>query len=198
MYDESFRRLITQLARLPGVGEKTATRLAFYILNQPHSFAEELAQAISQVRTRLKECDICRNLTTEPLCNICVDEERDKSLICVVGYIPDLHALEASGTYRGTYHVLHGLLAPLDGVGPEELRIRELLARLKKPVPRELILAMNATVEGETTALYLNKILGGKGLKVTRIASGIPAGSELEFTDQVTLSRALEGRRELQ
>lgn len=197
MYDDSLRRLISQLARLPGIGEKTATRLAFYIINQPHSFAEELASTISQVRLQLKECDLCRNLTTQPLCNICVDEMRDQATICVVGYIPDLHALEASGSHRGAYHVLHGLLAPLDGVGPEELRIRELLARMNKSRPREVILAMNATVEGETTALYLNRLLTQKGIKVTRIASGIPAGSELEFSDQVTLSRALHGRREM-
>ncbi len=197
-------QLIQRLAQLPGVGEKTAARLAFYILRTPDEYARELAQAIVQVKESLRHCNLCFNLTDQDPCAVCADARRDPQLICVVAQPQDLLAIERTGGYRGRYHVLHGVLSPLDGVGPDERYIKPLLARLAGPRPdgeqqevEEVILATSPNVEGDATALYLARLLKPLGVKVTRIASGVPIGGDLEFADGVTLGRALEGRREL-
>jgi len=192
-------RLIQQLARLPGIGERTATRLAFHILRAPPSYAEQLAQAVLEVKQRLRECSACCMLTEVDPCPLCADARRDERLIMVVASPQDIMAFERSGNYRGRYHVLHGLLSPLDGIGPNDLRIRQLLARFagSSPTVEEVILATSPSVEGDTTALYLAKVLKPLGLKVSRIASGVLIGGELEYADGVTLHRALEDRRTL-
>jgi recombination protein RecR len=188
-------RLIRELGRLPGIGEKTATRLAFYVLRAPDDYARELAEALVQVKERIRLCSRCMNLTEVDPCALCTDARRDDRLLCVVASPPDLHAVERTGDYRGRYHVLHGVLSPLDGVGPDELRIRELLVRLAEGNIAELIIATSPNVEGEATALYLAKVVKPLGVRVSRIATGVAVGGELEYADGVTLSRALEGRR---
>jgi recombination protein RecR len=189
--------LIQQLSRLPGVGEKTAARLAFHILRAPPSYAEELARAILDLRQRLRNCSVCCQLTESDPCAICSDPRRDASLLCVVALPQDLLAIERTGAFRGRYHVLHGVLSPLDGVGPDELRIDALLARLGTGEVQEVILATSPNVEGDATALYLARLIKPLGIRASRIASGVPIGGELEYADGVTLNRALEGRREL-
>jgi recombination protein RecR len=189
-------RLIQRLARLPGIGEKSATRLAFHILRAPEVQARELAQAIAEVRERIRLCSQCCNLTESDPCEICQSGKRDGGIICVVAQPTDLLALERGGHFRGRYHVLHGTLSPLDGIGPDDLRIAELLRRLTTDV-HEVILATSPSVEGEATAMYLARLIKPIGVKVTRIASGVPIGGELEYVDQVTLTRALDGRREV-
>jgi recombination protein RecR len=190
-------RLVEQLARLPGIGEKTAQRLAFHLLRAEPGYARELAQAILDVKERIRLCSICCNLTEHDPCGLCADPQRDARIVCVVAHPPDLMAVERAG-YRGRFHVLHGVLAPLDGVGPDDLRVAELLRRLEAPdAPREVILATSPNVEGEATALYLAKLIKPLGLRTTRIATGIPIGGELEYADQITLARAIESRREL-
>ena len=170
-------------------------RLVFYILKEDKSAAERLAQALLDVKERVKYCSICFNITEADPCFVCLDEKRDKSIICVVEEANDVLALEKTGVYNGLYHVLGGALSPLDGIGPDNLRVQELLHRLKEPVG-EIILATNPNVEGEATAIYLSKLIKPLGIKVTRIARGLPVGGDLEYADQVTLMRALEGRRE--
>lgn len=170
-------------------------RLAFYILKEEKTEAERLAQALLDVKERVKYCLICFNITESDPCFVCLDEKRDKSIICVVEEANDVLALEKTGVYNGLYHVLGGALSPLDGIGPDNLRVQELLHRLKEPVG-EIILATNPNVEGEATAIYLSKLIKPLGFKVTRIARGLPVGGDLEYADQVTLMRALEGRRE--
>ncbi len=192
---ESVDRLIEEFSKLPGIGRKTAMRLAFYILKEDKSEAERLAQALIDVKERVKYCSICFNITETDPCFVCQDEKRDKSIICVVEEANDVLALEKTGEYNGLYHVLGGALSPLDGIGPDNLRTKELLLRLKDGV-NEVILATNPNVEGEATAIYLSKLIKPLGIKVTRIARGLPVGGDLEYADQVTLSRALEGRRE--
>jgi recombination protein RecR len=194
---DPIQRLVSRLARLPGIGEKTATRLAFHILRAPELQARELAQAILEVRERIGLCSICFTLTEEDPCAICGDGRRDATTLCVVAQPPDLFAVERSGHYRGRYHVLGGVLAPLDGVGPDDLRIGDLVRRLQAEPVAELIVATSPNVEGEATATYLARLIKPLGVKVTRIASGVPIGGELEYVDQVTLSRALDGRREM-
>jgi recombination protein RecR len=194
---DPIQRLILRLARLPGIGEKTATRLAFHILRAPEGQARELAQAILEVRDKIRLCSICCTLTEDDPCVICGDGRRDASTLCVVAQAADLLAIERSGQYRGRYHVLGGLLSPLDGIGPDDLRIGELIRRLAPEGTLEVILATSPNVEGEATAMYLAKLIKPLGVKVTRIASGVPIGGELEYVDQVTLVRALEGRREI-
>ena len=193
---DPIQRLIQRLARLPGIGEKTATRLAFHILRAPEVQARELAQAVLEVREKIRLCSVCCNLTEADPCSICGDTRRDAHTLCVVAQPTDVLAVERSGDYRGRYHVLHGVLSPLDGVGPEDLRIAELLRRLSGEVT-EVILATSPNVEGEATAMYLARLVKPLGPRVTRIASGVPIGGELEYVDQVTLSRAIEGRHEL-
>ena len=190
-------RLIESLQRLPGIGPKTAQRLAFHLLKQPASAVHDLADALVDVKARIVHCSGCFNVTDENLCGICADPARDAGLLCVVEEPNDLIAMERTGEFRGRYHVLLGALSPLDGIGPDELKVRELLARLEGNHVREVILATNPNVEGDATALYLAKLLRPLGLRVTRIARGLPVGGDLEYADEVTLSRALEGRREM-
>lgn len=190
----SVARLIETLQRLPGIGPKTAQRLTFHLLKQPPARVRELAEALVELRARAVHCARCFNVTDEEPCRICADPTRDAGLLCVVEEPNDLWAMERTGQYRGHYHVLLGALSPLDGVGPDELKVRELLARLDATPVREVILATNPNVEGDATAIYLAKLLRPLGLTVTRIARGLPVGGDLEYADEVTLARALEGR----
>lgn len=190
-------RLVKELAKLPGIGEKSAQRLAFHILEAGAAYAGDLAAAIQGVVRDVRLCTSCQTLTDEDPCRICRDEKRDGRLLCVVEGVPDLLAVERTHEFRGRYHVLHGALSPLDGVGPGDLKIRELLVRLEREPADEVVIATNPDVEGEATALYLKKLLSPSGVKVTRIAQGLPMGGDLEYADQVTLARALAGRREL-
>jgi recombination protein RecR len=196
-YPEPVARLIEALQRLPGIGPKTAQRLTFYMLKRPHDEVRELGQALLAVKEKITSCRICFNVTDEDPCRICDDPRRDPHVICVVEEPNDLLAMERTGEYKGRYHVLLGALSPLDGIGPEDLKIRELLARLDGEAATEIILATNPNVEGEATALYLAKLLRPLAVRVTRIARGLPVGGDLEYADQVTLSKALEGRREI-
>ena len=196
-YAPSISRLIEELQTLPGVGIKTAQRLAFYILKAPREEATTLAQAILDVKERVKACSVCFNISEEDKCEICRDGSRDSMTLCVVEEPNDLWAIERTGKYKGFYHVLQGSLSPLEGKGPNDLRARELIDRLKDGQFREVIIATNPNVEGEATALYLGKLLKPLGVRITRIAMGLPMGGDLEYADEVTLSRALEGRREL-
>lgn len=190
-------RLVKELARLPGIGEKTAQRLAFHVLKAGPGYAAGLAEAVLAVVRDVRLCTGCQTLTDRDPCPICSDPERDPRLLCVVEGVPDLVAVERTHEFRGRYHVLHGALSPLDGVGPSDLKIRELLLRLEQQPADEVVIATNPDVEGEATALYLARLLKPLGLKVTRIAQGVPMGGDLEYADQVTLARALSGRREL-
>jgi recombination protein RecR len=190
-------RLAQRLARLPGIGEKSATRLAFHILRAPAVQARELAQALVELHDKIRLCTRCCHLTEADPCALCSDARRDARTLCVVAQPTDLMAIERSGSYRGHYHVLHGVLSPLDGVGPDDLRIAELLSRLGGGEVGEVIVATSPNVEGEATALYLAKLIRPLGVRLTRIASGVPIGGELEYVDQVTLARALDGRREM-
>ena len=201
MAADPIARLVQQLARLPGIGEKTATRLAFFVLRAPPEYARDLAQALVEVKEKIRLCEICMNLTESSPCALCSDARRDPRVVCVIASPPDLYAIERTGGFRGRYHVLHGVLSPLDGIGPDDLRLRELLARLadRSDAARvdELIVATSPNVEGEATALYIAKMVKPLGVRVTRIASGLAVGGELEYADGVTISRALEARREM-
>lgn len=189
--------LIDQLSRLPGIGRKTAQRLAFYILEMEDLDAHRLADSISQAKEQIQLCSICCNLTDQDPCSLCQNESRDKSTICVVEGAKDLLAMEKSREYKGDYHILHGVISPMDNVGPDDIKIKELLARLSSDKVKEVIVATNPTVEGEATALYLSKLIKPLGIMVTRIAHGIPVGGDLEYFDEVTLSKAMENRREI-
>ncbi len=190
-------RLVKELARLPGIGEKTAQRLAFHVLEAGSGYATALAEAIVGVVRDVRLCSTCQTLTDRDPCTLCADPRRDPRTICVVESVPDLLAVERTHEFRGRYHVLHGALSPLEGVGPGELKVRELLVRLEREPAEEVVLATNPDVEGEATALYLQKLLKPLGIRITRIAQGVPMGGDLEYADQVTLARALAGRREL-
>ncbi len=196
-YPEPFARLIEALQRLPGIGPKTAQRLTFFLLKRPVSEVRELSDALIAVKERIVYCRSCFNVTDEDPCRICADPARDARVLCVVEEPNDLLAMERTGEYRGRYHVLLGALSPLDGIGPEDLKVRELLTRLESGETTEVILATNPNVEGEATAIYLAKLIRPLGVRVTRIARGLPVGGDLEYADQVTLSKALEGRREI-
>lgn len=196
-YSTSIAKLIEELSKLPGIGHKTAQRLAFFIINMPLEEVKSLSQAIIEAKEKIKYCKICYNITDTEVCNICSDEERDHSLICVVSHPMDIVAMEKIREYKGVYHVLHGVISPIEGIGPEDIKIKELLNRVKNGNAREVILATNPDIEGEATAMYIAKLLKPLGAKVTRIAHGVPVGGDLEYTDAVTLARALEGRREL-
>jgi len=196
-YPEPVARLIDALQRLPGIGPKTAQRLTFYMLKRPPDEVRELGDALLAVKEKITYCRTCFNVTDEDPCRICADPRRDEHVLCVVEEPNDLLAMERTGEYRGRYHVLLGALSPLDGVGPDDLKIRELLARLEGRETTEVILATNPNVEGEATALYLAKLLRPHAVRITRIARGLPVGGDLEYADQVTLSKALEGRREI-
>jgi recombination protein RecR len=191
------RRLVDRLSRLPGIGERTATRLAFFLLRADAEYARELAGAIADLKAEIRLCSRCLAFTEQDPCALCDDPRRSDEVICVVEDPADVMAIERAGDFRGRYHVLHGTLAPLEGIGPEHLKISELLARLRAGTVREIILATNPTVEGEATALYVAKLAKPSGVKVTRIAHGLPMGGDVEYADGVTLSRALEGRREM-
>lgn len=189
-------RLTQLLARLPGVGERTAQRLTYFILKSPPAYASELSEAIGQVVREVRLCSRCCTLTPQDPCATCEDLRRDDRVLCVVESVQDVTAIERTREFKGRYHVLHGALSPLDGVGPDQLKVKELLARLQSGVVEEVILATNPTVEGEATALYLSRLLRPFGLKVSRIAQGVPMGGDLEYADQMTLARALAGRRD--
>lgn len=189
--------LIEALSKLPGIGKKTASRLAFHILRSSLSEAQELARAVLDVKEKIHLCPICFNLTDEDPCWICQNGRRNQEILCVVEGPNDLIAIENTGTYNGRYHVLHGAISPLEGVGPDELKIKELMGRFQKEKIIEVILATNPTVEGGATTLYLTDLIRSLGIKVTRIAYGVPMGGEIEYSDGMTLSKALEGRREV-
>lgn len=190
-------RLIEQFERLPGIGHKSAQRLAYYVLGLSKEGAENLASAILDAHEKIHYCKICCNLTDQELCPVCRSESRDKSIICVVEDPRDVIALERTQEFHATYHVLHGAISPLNGVGPDQLCIKELLARVNDSGVKEVIMATNPTVEGEATAMYVSRLLKPLGVKVTRLAYGIPVGGDLEYADEVTLSRAIEGRSEI-
>jgi len=190
-------RLIDELSKLPGVGPKTAQRLAYHILRTSSGDAEALAAAVRSVKTDLRYCSTCFNIAETDPCAICASDERDKRIVCVVEEPLDVLAIERTGQYAGLYHVLHGAISPLDGIGPDDLKIAELLTRMKDGEVTEVIVATNPRVEGEATAIYLAKIIKPLGIKVTRIAHGLPVGGDLEYADEVTLAKALEGRREM-
>ena len=196
-YPEPVARLIDALQRLPGIGPKTAQRLTFFLLKRPADEVRELSESLVAVKDKIVYCRTCFNVTDDDPCRLCADPARDARLLCVVEEPNDLLAMERTGEYRGRYHVLLGALSPLDGVGPDDLKVRELLARIEAGAVEEVILATNPNVEGEATALYLAKLLRPLVLRVTRIARGLPVGGDLEYADQVTLSKALEGRREI-
>lgn len=194
---EPVERLINELSKLPGIGRKTAARLAFHILRIPKREAQELARGIIDVKERIHPCSVCFNLTDQDPCRICCDSRRNDEVICVVEEPNDLMAIEGTGDFRGKYHVLHGTLSPLEGIGPEDIKVKELLRRLEAGKVKEVIMATNPNVEGGATALYLTELIKPLGVKVTRIAYGIPMGGDIEYTDGVTLVKALEGRREV-
>ncbi len=196
-YAKPFVRLLEALERLPGIGPRSAERIAFHLLRMPVEQASQLSRAIVEVKEQLRFCDICFNVSEAARCQICQDSARDPGILCVVEEPKDVLAIEKTGTYHGLYHVLLGAIAPLDGIGPERLKIDELVHRLSEGLVQEIILATDADKDGETTAAYLSKVLRPSGIRLTRIASGIPVGSHLEYADQATLTRALEGRREL-
>ena len=194
---EPLSRLVEELNRLPGIGPKMAQRLAYFLLRAPGDQALALAEAIRVVKERVVLCSVCQNITDQDPCAFCRDENRDRSQLCVVEEPLDILALERSGAYKGLYHVLHGVLSPMDGIGPQDLKIKELLPRLRSGEVKEVIVATNPNLEGEATALYLQRLLAPLGLRLTRLARGLPVGADLEYADEVTLSRALEGRQAL-
>lgn len=197
LYTRPLARLIEELEKLPGIGPKSSQRLAFHLIKQPLQSVKNLATALVEAKEQIAWCSICANLSAEDPCDICRHPGRDPHMICVIAEPRDLVALERTREFKGTYHVLGGLISPLDGVGPEQLKIRELVARLQSGQVEEVILAINPTVEGEATTLYLGRLLKPSGIKVTRIAFGLPMGGDLEYADEMTLVKALEGRREL-
>lgn len=189
--------LISQFERLPGIGSKTAQRLAYSILEQPPERAEKFAEALVNARRKIHFCKVCQAFTDQEVCGICDNSERDHTVICVVAEPKDVMAFERTREYNGVYHVLHGVISPLQGIGPDQLRIKELMTRLGSGEVTELIMATNPTVEGEATASYISRLVKPMGIKVTRLAYGIPVGGDLEYADQYTLARALEGRNEI-
>lgn len=189
--------LIDQFSKLPGIGRKSAQRLAFYVLEMDSEEAAKLSSAILEAKERIGFCQVCGNLTDKPVCNICSYTGRDKSLICVVEGPRDIVAMEKSREYKGLYHVLHGTISPMENIGPQDIKIKELLNRLGDDTVKEVVIATNPTVEGEATALYISRLIKPLGVKVTRIAHGIPVGGDLEYFDEITISRAMENRREM-
>jgi recombination protein RecR len=194
---ESLQRLVEELQRLPGIGQKSAQRLAFHILRAPREQADRLADAVREVKERVTYCSICSNITDADPCAYCRNDARDRSIICVVEEPQNIASIERSRDFKGMYHVLMGVLSPLQGVGPDDLRIKSLLTRLADGAVAEVILATNPTVDGEATAIYLARLLKPLGVRVTRIAMGVPVGSDLEYADEVTMHKAMEGRREV-
>ena len=196
-FPAALERLTEQFARLPGIGSKTAQRLAFYILGLPDDQAAAFAEAITEAKRTVRTCPVCQNLTDQDICSICADEERDHGQICVVAEPKDVIAMERAREYRGVYHVLHGVISPLNHVGPDDIRVKELLSRVAEGGVREVIMATNPDTEGEATAMYLSRLLRPLEVRVTRLAYGIPMGSQLEYADEITLLRAFQGRQEI-
>lgn len=196
MYPVSLQELIDEFNKLPGIGHKSAVRLAFYVMNMPEAKVEKFIGAINKAKTSVHLCSKCQNLTDKPECDICSSTKRDRGVICVMESPKDVTALEKTREYNGLYHVLHGAISPMDGIGPDDIKIKELLSRLT-PEVTEVIMATNPTVEGEATAMYIARLLKPMGITVTRIAHGIPVGGDIEYADEVTLTRAIEGRREI-
>lgn len=197
IYPKSIALLIEQFQKFPSVGPKSAQRMAFYLLKMPKTEVEKFAQSIIEAKENTFACDICFNMSSTNPCEICSSTARDKATICVVSETKDLIAVEKTNEYKGLYHVLQGLISPIDGIGAEDIRIKELLHRLAENDVKEIILALSPSVEGEATSLYLNKLIKPFGIKITRIAFGLPVGADLEYADEITLARALEGRREI-
>ena len=197
LYSPSIEKLIESFERLPSIGHKTAARLAFYILNASEEETNEFISSIVNAKKNLKYCSKCYNISDTDPCSICSNPKRDETYICVVEDVRDIIAMEKTHEFKGVYHVLHGSISPMNGIGPDDIKIKELLARLMDGKVKEVILATNPRVEGEATAMYLSKLIKPLGIKVTRIAHGIPVGGDLEYTDEITLTKALEGRREL-
>ena len=189
--------LINQLERLPGIGKKTATRLAYFILSQPSEYAKRFSEALVNAKEKIHYCSCCQAFTDLEICPVCSDNTRNRSVICVVQDAKDVMAIERTREYNGLYHVLHGVISPLDGIGPEQLKIKELMTRLSDESVKEVIMATNPTVEGEATASYLSRLIKPMGIKISRLAYGIPVGGDLEYADEVTLTKALEGRNEI-
>ena len=194
---EPISRLVDELSRLPGIGPKTASRLTYFLLRAPDEQAIALAEAIRQLKERLVYCEVCLNVAEESPCAICANEQRDHSMICVVEEPLDVLAIERTGQFNGVYHVLHGAISPVEGIGPDEIRVRELMNRMASGVVHEVVLATNPSLEGEATAMYLARLIGDAGPKVTRLATGLPIGGDVEYADEVTLRKALEWRREI-
>lgn len=197
IYPKSIAALIEQFQKFPSVGPKSAQRMAFYLLKMPKHEVEKFAQSIIEAKENTFACDVCFNMSSTNPCEICSSTSRDKSTICVVSETKDLIAVEKTNEYKGLYHVLQGLISPIDGIGADDIRVRELLHRLANDDVKEIILALSPSVEGEATSLYLNKLIKPFGIKITRIAFGLPVGADLEYADEITLARALEGRREM-
>ena len=197
IYTPALQKLIDELGKLPGVGPKSAQRIAFHLIKLPEQDALSLANAIQEAKQKVRFCERCFNMSDEAICEICSDTQRDSSLVCVVEEPRDIVALERTREYKGLYHVLQGAINPIDGIGPEQLKIRELLERLKENTLQEVILCTNPNIEGEATAMYLAKLIEPLGIQVSRIASGLPVGGDLEYADELTLGRALEGRRKI-
>ncbi len=196
MYPEALKLLIEEFERLPGIGKKSAVRLAFHVMNMDQSKAERFSKAILDAKDKVHLCPVCQNLTDNELCPICKSPKRDRKIICVVEAPKDIIAMEKTHEYNGLYHCLHGVISPMDNIGPEDIKLRELMERLSGEA-EELILATNLTVEGEATAMYIARLVKPMGIKTTRIAHGIPVGGDIEFADEITLARAIEGRREI-
>ena len=197
IYPKSIASLIEHFQKFPSVGPKSAQRMAFYLLRMPKSEVEKFAQSMIDAKDNTKTCEICFNLSSTSPCEICTSSQRDKSTICVVAETKDLIAIEKTNEYKGLYHVLQGLISPMDGIGADDIRIKELLNRLTDENVREVILALSPSVEGEATSLYLNKLIKPFGVKISRIAFGLPVGADLEYADEITIAKAIEGRREL-
>ena len=196
-YAKPLNKLINELSKLPGIGGKTAQRLAFHILSMDDKEAMDLAEAITDAKKSMTYCSVCGNLTDDDPCAICSDESRDKSVICIVESPKDVVAMEKIREYRGYYHVLHGAISPMDGIGPDDINLKSLIMRLQDEVVKEIIIATNPNIEGEATAMYIARLIKPSGIKVSRIAHGIPVGGDLEYADEVTLLKAVEGRRQL-
>lgn len=195
-YVNSVAKLINEFEKLPGIGHKTAQRLAYHVLNMSKGSVDNFIESIIEAKEKVRYCSICYNMTDTEVCNVCSNEKRDKTIICVVGDPKDVIAMEKTKEFNGVYHVLHGNISPMTGIGPDDIRIKELITRLGEDV-NEVILATNPNIEGEATAMYISKLLKAIGIKVTRIAYGIPIGGDLEYIDEITLTKSLEGRREL-
>lgn len=197
VYPESIDRLVSELTKLPGIGEKTAQRLAFHLIDAPRDDITALAQALIAVKDKVHLCPVCFSITDQAVCDICSDPNRDRSTICVVEHTRDVYAIERTREYNGLYHVLHGVISPLEGIGPQDIRARELIKRLNDKEVKEVIMATNPTPEGESTAVYLSNLITPAGIQVTRLAKGIPIGADVEYTDEVTLIKAFEGRKKI-